>query len=128
MRLLLDTHTLLWFLREPHLLPPRLLEALTSEQNEAYVSIASLWEIAIKASLNKLNLPRPYEELFPHAVTDSGLHLLPIRPAHIAGICLLPHHHRDPFDRLLIAQAMTENMTLASCDSHFAAYGVPLIW
>jgi PIN domain nuclease of toxin-antitoxin system len=128
MRLLLDTHTLLWFLREPHLLSPRLLNTITSEETEAFVSIASLWEIAIKTSLNKLSLPKPYEELFPQAVTDSGLQLLPIRPAHIACICQLPHHHRDPFDRLLIAQAMAENMTLASCDSHFAAYGVPLIW
>lgn len=126
--MLRDTHTLLWFLREPHMLTPRLLEALTSGQNEAHVSIASLWEIAIKASLNKLSLPRPYEELFPQAVTDSGLHLLSISPAHIAGICQLPHHHRDPFDRLLIAQAIAENMTLASCDPHFAAYGVPVIW
>lgn len=128
MKLLLDTHTLLWFLREPQLLPPRVLKAIMAADTEAGVSMTSLWEIAIKAALNKLHLPKPYEELFPQAVTDSGLSLLPIQPDHIAVVSRLPQHHRDPFDRLLIAQAMVEGMTLVSCDEHFPAYGVPLLW
>ena len=128
MRLLLDTHTLLWFLREPHLLPPRVLAAITAPETEAFVSMASLWEIAIKTSLNKLYLPKPYDDLFPRSVPESGLALLPIEATHLTGLCRLPHHHRDPFDRLLIAQAMAEGMTLVSCDRHFESYGVPLLW
>lgn len=128
MRLLLDTHTLLWFLRQPHVLPPKVLEVITDPGTDAVVSLLSLWEIAIKSGLNKLYLPKPYDELFPQSVTDSGLSLLPIEPTHLAVLSRLPQHHRDPFDRLLIAQAMAEGMTLASCDKHFPAYGVPLLW
>ena len=128
MKLLLDTHTLLWFLREPHLLPPKALAAITAADTEAFVSMASLWEIAIKAGLNKLYLPKPYDELFPQSVPDSGLSLLSIQAAHIAVVSRLPQHHRDPFDRLLIAQAQVEGMTLVSCDPEFPAYGVPVLW
>lgn len=128
MKLLLDTHTLLWFLRDPDLLPPKIVEQIQDSGTEAAVSIASLWEIAIKVSLNKLNLPGEYEDLFPHAVTESGLSLLSIEPRHLAVARRLPLIHRDPFDRLLIAQAKAEGMTLVSRDSNFAAYNIPLLW
>lgn len=128
MKFLLDTHTLLWFLREPDRLPPRVREVIEDAGQEAAVSLASLWEIAIKVSLNKLCLPKPYEELFPQSVPDSGLSLLPIEPRHLVKVSQLPFHHRDPFDRLLIAQAQVEKLTLITCDPEFAAYDVPLLW
>jgi len=128
MRLLLDTHALLWFLREPEKLPPQVLEEIESAGRGAVVSVATLWEIAIKASLKKLYLPKEYDELFPHAVPDSGLSLLGIEPQHINAVSRLAWHHRDPFDRLLIAQAQLEQLTLVSCDPQFSAYGISLLW
>ena len=128
MKFLLDTHTLLWFLRDPQLLPPKVLEVIEAAGMDAAVSVVSLWEIAIKVSLNKLNLPKPYEELFPHSVPDSGLSLLSIEPSHLVPLSQLPFHHRDPFDRLLIAQAKVEKLTLITCDPEFAAYDVQLLW
>jgi PIN domain nuclease of toxin-antitoxin system len=128
MKLLLDTHALLWFLREPHYLPPAVLAAIVAAGNDAAVSMASLWEIAIKVSLNKLWLPKNYDELFPQSVSDSGLSLLLIQPAHLAAVSRLPLHHRDPFDRLLVAQAMVEGLTLVSLDKHLTAYGAPVLW
>ena len=128
MRLLLDTHVLLWFLREPEKLPPQTLDAIEEAGAEEGVSLACLWEIAIKVSLNKLHLPKGYEELFPHSVSESGLSLVSIEPRHLAAVSKLPFHHRDPFDRLLIAQALVEGLTVVSGDSAFSAYGVPVLW
>jgi PIN domain nuclease of toxin-antitoxin system len=128
MRLLLDTHALLWFLREPEKLPPQVLEKIECAGGGAAVSVATLWEIAIKASLKKLYLPKEYDELFPQSVPDSGLSLLGIEPQHINAVSRLPWHHRDPFDRLLIAQAQVEQLTLVTCDPQFSAYGVPILW
>lgn len=128
MKLLLDTHALLWFLREPEKLRPEVVEAIESAGTDAAVSIATLWEIAIKVSLNKLYLPKEYEELFPDAVPDSGLSLLPVESRHLAAVRRLPFHHRDPFDRLLIAQAQVEGLTLVSSDPRFPGYGVALLW
>lgn len=128
MRLLLDTHTLLWFLREPKRLPSKVIEEIESAGEDAAVSVASLWEIAIKVSLNKLHLPKEYEELLPQAVPESGLSLLPIEPRHLAAVRRLPFHHRDPFDRLLVAQAQVEGLALVSRDPRFPPYGIPLIW
>lgn len=128
MKLLLDTHTLLWFLREPEKLPPRTLEEIEAAGRDAAVSVATLWEIAIKVSLNKLYLPKEYEDLFPHAAPESGLSLLSIEPRHLAVVRRLPFHHRDPFDHLLIAQAQADGLTLVSRDPRFPACGVPLLW
>ena len=128
MRLLLDTHALLWFLREPEKLPSPVKEGIAAAGHEAFVSVGSLWEIAIKSSLGKLNLPKPYDQLFPGSVTDSGLTLLSIEPPHLSALSRLPWHHRDPFDRLLIAQGQVEGLTLVSGDQHFPAYGIPLLW
>jgi PIN domain nuclease of toxin-antitoxin system len=125
---LLDTHVLLWFLREPAKLSSHVLATIESAGTQAAVSVASLWEIAIKTSLNKLSLPKPFDELFPGSVTESGLALLGILPNHIAAVSRLPFHHRDPFDRLLIAQAQTEELTVITADTAFAAYGIPLLW
>ncbi len=128
MKYLLDTHTLLWFVREPEKLPPRVLETIEDAGIEAAASMASLWEIAIKVSLDKLNLPKPFDELFPHSVPDSGLSLLSIEPRHLNMVSRLPLYHRDPFDRLLIAQAQADDLILVTLDPKFPAYGVSLLW
>lgn len=127
MRLLLDTHVLLWFLREPHKLSAKAHHAITSSPY-VVVSMVSLWEIAIKVSLNKLQIPKAYDELFPQSLNDSGLQLLSIEPSHLSALVHLPWHHRDPFDRLLVSQAIVENLDLVSADAGLGQYGVPLLW
>jgi len=119
MSLLLDTHAALWFFQADSRLPASTRERTEDAGLAAHVSVASLWEIAIKVSLHKLTLPGEFETLFPSSVPQSGLTLLPIAVAHIAAVLRLEHHHRDPFDRLLIAHAKTEGLMLVSCDPHF---------
>jgi PIN domain nuclease of toxin-antitoxin system len=128
MRLLLDTHALLWFLEDSPRLNPRAKAAIEYSGNEALVSLASLWEIAIKSKLGKLELTEPFQVLFPAQLDINGFAQLPIQVAHLHELERLPEVHRDPFDRLLIAQARTENLTLVSADRHYSAYGVPLLW
>ena len=128
MSLLLDTHAALWFFQADLRLPAATRDRIEEAGTSAHVSIASLWEIAIKVSLNKLTLPGEFETLFPSSVAESGLTLLPISVPHLATVRRLEHHHRDPFDRLLIAQAKVEAMTLVTCGPHFPVYGVPLLW
>jgi len=128
MKLLLDTHALLWFLREPAKLPADVLREIQLAGPDAMVSMGSLWEIAVKSSLGKLELPDSFDKLFPQSVFDSGLSLLPIEPSHFTAVNQLPWHHRDPFDRLLIAQAKVEHLTLVSRDGCFSAYAVPRLW
>ena len=89
MKYLLDTHALLWFLHGTHPLPPAVLQTIEDAGSDAVVSLASLWEIAIKVSINKLALPKPFDELFPHSVPDSGLTLLPIEPRHLIAVSRL---------------------------------------
>jgi len=128
MSLLLDTHAALWFFQADSRLPASARERIEEAGSDAHVSMASLWEIAIKVSLNKLTLPGEFETLFPSSIAESGLALLPISVAHLATVRRLEHHHRDPFDRLLIAKAKIEGMTVVTCDPHFPAYSVPLLW
>lgn len=128
MRLLLDTHVVLWFLRGDLEVPLAVRALVRNRANLVYVSVASLWEIAIKVSRQKLVLPRRYEDLFPTSLEPAGFDLLPISVTHVTGILSLPHHHRDPFDRLLVAQAVEENMTLVTCDAKLAAYPVKTFW
>lgn len=128
MRLLLDTHALLWFCEGSSELSSSAKDAMEDSSNQCFVSHASAWEIAIKLSLHKLHLDMGYEELFPTSVLTNGFHILDQTFAHYQELLALPFHHRDPFDRLLIAQARKENMTLVSCDRVFPAYDVPILW
>lgn len=128
MRLLLDSHAFLWFLEGSALLGANARKAIEDASNSKYVSHATAWEIAIKVSLRKLELAVSYEELFPGAVDANGFEVLQPDYSHFHELLKLPFHHRDPFDRLLIAQAKSEGMTLVSCDSQFAAYGIPVLW
>jgi len=127
MNLLLDTHTLLWFLTDSPKLPSNVRDALKDLSNPTFVSMVSLWEVALKHSLGRLELHAEPERFFD-LVEESGFRLLPIDPAHILGMTRLTLHHQDPFDRLLIAQAQFERLTLVSKDSMFSRYDVPLLW
>lgn len=119
MRALLDTHLLLWALRNDAALSRRARSAIEGS-SAVFVSVASLWEIAIKASLGKLRLDT---HGLPGAVRRAGFDMLPIELAHVWRIQGLPHHHRDPFDRMLVAQAAVEELVLLTADGALTAYG-----
>ncbi|HEY6837101.1 MAG TPA: type II toxin-antitoxin system VapC family toxin [Geobacteraceae bacterium] len=128
MRLLLDTHTFLWWVADDPSLSRPARKAIADARNECLVSLASCWELSIKCSLGKLRLSQPVERFIPEEMTVNGFHLLPIEFRHVAKVEALPFHHRDPFDRLLVAQALTEKLTLVSADETLARYGVKRIW
>jgi len=128
MRLLLDTHALLWFCEGNASLSLAARSAMEDRANERYVSHVSAWEVAIKLALGKLTSSVPYEDLFPGVLVPNGFVMLPSDLAHYRTLLQLPMHHRDPFDRLLVAQAKTEGLTLVSCDSNLGLYSVPLLW
>jgi PIN domain nuclease of toxin-antitoxin system len=127
MKLLLDTHALLWFLDDSPALSARAKAAIEHPDTETRVSVASLWEITIKSNLGKLDLSEPFPTLFPAQLDINGFIQLPVHLRHLYELECLPRHHRDPFDRLLIAQARTENLTLVSRDTHFASYHVAVL-
>ena len=128
MRLLLDTHTLIWFITDDTKLSATALRLIEDGNNAASVSIASLWEIAIKMNLGKLLAGEDFASLFPSQLTGNAIDLMPIEVSHTARVATLPLHHRDPFDRLLIAQALQENLPIISADTAFDAYGVRRLW
>jgi PIN domain nuclease of toxin-antitoxin system len=122
-RLLLDTHVFLWWRERSPRLEEEALRAIAGA-DVVLVSAASAWEIAIKSALGKLRLPGPLEP----AVEESGFSRLPIEFRHAAAVEALPPHHGDPFDRMLIAQALVEGLTLVTHDRHFDPYRVPVLW
>jgi len=128
MRLLLDTHTFLWWINNDPLLSDSARIAISSERNECFLSLASCWELAIKASIGKLRLTKPVERFIPEELTANDFQLLSIDFRHIAKVETLPFHHRDPFDRLLVAQVLTEKMTIISADDMLSEYGVKRLW
>ena len=128
MKLLLDTHALLWFSEGNPALSAAARAAIEEPANERFVSHASAWEIAIKSSIGKLKLLDSYETMFPGVLLANGFKFLSPNFNHYFALLRLDIHHRDPFDRMLIAQALAEGMTLVSCDPHMAPYGVPLLW
>ncbi len=127
MRLLLDTHTLLWHRDGSNRLSQRTKALIAGPGNQVFISIATLWEISIKRSLGKLKTPRTPMELLT-IYKAGGAELLPISPEHVMAVERLPWHHRDPFDRMLIAQAQTEGLTLITKDEMFQNYDVPQLW
>jgi PIN domain nuclease of toxin-antitoxin system len=128
MKLLLDTHTLLWFIAGSPSLSADARTSIEDRANEKLVSIASIWETAIKVSIGKMTLSAPFGDLFPHQLQINGFDLLPIKIGHAATVTALPFHHRDPFDRLLAAQTIEEKLTLVSADDIFDGYGVTRLW
>ena len=127
MNLLLDTHTLIWFGENDPLLSTAARKAIESKDNQCFVSIISYWEIAIKTSLGKLNLAFPLSEVI-RKTEQAGINTLPVTTAHVLKVAQLPFVHRDPFDRLLIAQALTEQYSFVSNEALFDQYGVSRIW
>jgi PIN domain nuclease of toxin-antitoxin system len=128
MKLLLDAHTLLWFLAGSDRLSGKALACIQDTRNLVFVRAATLWEIGIKDSLGKLTLPEPFEQLFPDRLSAANILMLPILVPHLHLHRKLPFHHNDPFDRLVIAQALADDFTLISCDGDFPPYGVKLLW
>ncbi|MEP7184185.1 MAG: type II toxin-antitoxin system VapC family toxin [Betaproteobacteria bacterium] len=121
MRLLLDTHILLWALGQPKRLPAAALPLLEDPANDVLFSAASIWEIAIKSQIGRADFAASAERI-AHAASESGFVELPIRAEHCARTATLPFHHRDPFDRLLIAQAQAEPARLLTVDAQLAPY------
>ena len=128
MRLLLDTHAFLWWINNDSSLSQPARSAISSELNECYLSLASCWELAIKASIGKLQLTKSLDLFIPEELEANDFRLLSIDFMHIAKVETLPFHHRDPFDRLLAAQALSEKMTLISADMVLSEYGVKRLW
>ena len=128
MTLLLDTHAFLWFILDDPKLSEDAKKLISDGDNMALVSPATYWEIAIKISIGKYALPEPYAVFMERELSMNDFTILPIEPKHTAVLTKLPFHHRDPFDRLLIAQAVTEAIPLVSIDSRFDAYPVSRLW
>jgi PIN domain nuclease of toxin-antitoxin system len=127
-KVLADTHALVWFALADPRLSAIARAVLADPSNEILVSPASYWEIAVKVHLGKWQLAQPYPDLIDSLWTVYGFHILPILPDHTARLIGLANHHGDPFDRLLAVQALAEGVSLVSADPVFDLYGVPRIW
>ena len=128
MKLLLDTHAFLWWVEGTPPLGRRARAAVADPDNEVLFSIASSWELAIKLSLGKLRLTHRLDRFIPEQLALNGFSLLAVELRHVVGVADLPFHHRDPFDRLLAAQALQEQLAIVSTDRVFRRYGVTVIW
>jgi PIN domain nuclease of toxin-antitoxin system len=127
-KLLLDTHIFLWFIAGHQRLSLAARNLIEDDANQPYLSIASLWEMAIKLSLGKLSLGQPFEQLISQQLRLNGIELLPIAVEHVNQVVTMPFHHRDPFDRLLVAQAMVEQIPIVSADEAFKPYEIKRLW
>jgi PIN domain nuclease of toxin-antitoxin system len=128
MRLLLDTHAFLWWVAGSRDLARKARSAVGSGRNECFVSIASGWEIAIKVSLGTLKIDGALDRFLPEQLAANSFQPLPIELKHCARVAALPFHHRDPFDRLLVAQALEDGLAIVTADSVFTKYGVERVW
>ena len=127
-RVLLDSHAFLWALGGSELLGSQVREALDDANTEVWQSAGTVWELGIKVALGRLYVPMPLREMVRLAVVEAGVRVLDVTPEHALRAAELPLHHRDPFDRMLVAQAVAGALTLASRDRKLARYGLPLIW
>jgi len=127
MRLLLDTHTIIWHVENDSRLPNPIRQKIDDGSNEVYVSVISLWEISIKSRQRKLDWNRSLVDTV-RILRDYGFYFLEVNLAHILQLDTLEQHHKDPFDRMLIAQAVAEDFALVGCDDAFDAYGVRRLW
>lgn len=124
----MDTHALLWLITDDSRLSPKAREAFLDPENRLYFSAAGFWEISIKMSLGKLSLAPGWLETIRDEMAANTIQWLPVEMAHCAELTKLPFHHRDPFDRMLIAQAIVEKMQILSRDRQFADYGIMHAW
>ncbi len=128
MKLILDTHAFIWWDSDPTRLPSDALEALQDQESLVMLSVASVWEMQIKSQLGRLTLDLPLAEIVRTQTSINGIQLLPVELEHVLALDALPQHHRDPFDRILVAQATAEDAVLVSGDSKLSRYAVQLIW
>lgn len=128
MSYLMDTHTFLWFVNADSRLSLTAKSLLEKTNDDIYLSVASAWEIAIKVSLKKLSIPTPVADFMTTQLKVNHFQTLPITPAHLGVLATLPFHHRDPFDRLIIAQSMAEQLSIIGKDEAFDLYRVTRIW
>ena len=128
MRLLLDTHALLWWVADAPRLSRRARAAIAAPGNECLVSAATAWELAIKVSLGKLKVDGDLARFLGEQLAVNRFRSLPVEVSHAVRVARLPFHHRDPFDRLLAAQALEEGATVVSADAVFTRYGVKRVW
>jgi PIN domain nuclease of toxin-antitoxin system len=128
MRLLLDTHVFIWWASAPEKLSAKALTACQDRDNSLVLSVASIGEMQIKLQLGKLELTSSLKELVERQQQMNDLQLLPVQLPHVLALSDLPPHHKDPFDRLIVAQANVENLILISADRRIADYAVQLVW
>ena len=127
MNLLIDTHIFIWLLVASSRLPDSVCAVLANRRNTVYLSVASTWEMAIKVGVGKLDLPPNLQDWLPAELDAADIRLLPIYLEHALGVETLPRHHRDPFDRLIVAQAILEGLTVVTADRTFGLYDVPIL-
>jgi PIN domain nuclease of toxin-antitoxin system len=130
MKVLLDTHTFIWWDadKKPGRLSSKAFDILSDSSNTLIVSLATIWEIQIKVQLGKLTLATPLADILKQQQQTNGIELFPVNVTHILALEALPHYHRDPFDRILIAQSVVENISLISKDPVFTQYSIPILW
>ena len=128
MNILLDTHALLWLITGDKRLSKTSMKIFLNTDNRLYFSIISLWEICIKKSLDKISLKNNWLDIIQEEMKTNSIQWLPVEVHHCAKVIELPFYHRDPFDRMLIAQAMTEDLSILSRDNRFSAYDIKCIW
>ena len=128
MRLLLDTHAFLWFFTDDPLLSAAAKALIADPTNEILVSPASYWEVAIKISLGKYPMSVPFDEFWTEGIDGNGFVILPIRLPHATVLSSLPMHHKDPFDRMIISQAIAEQIPVVTVDTAFHSYSVTRLW
>jgi len=127
MDLLLDTHAFIWFISGDTALPQKVVDAIKNVENKCFISIASLWEIAIKSSLKKLELKSDFNRITDQ-LADNDIEILPITFEHLQRALTLEFHHRDPFDRIIISQGLVERLIIVSKDEHFPSYTDRILW
>jgi len=127
MHFLLDTHTFIWFINGDTSLPPDTAGKIKNIENKCFISIASIWEIAIKTSLGKLELRSGFDQIQSFLV-ENAIEILPLTFPHIQRLNNLDFHHRDPFDRIIIAQSIVERLTVITKDEHFGKYHCEVLW
>lgn len=128
MRILLDTHAFLWWVTDSDELSRRARRLIGDGRNEIFFSAVSAWEIVIKSKLRRVTLPEDAERCIPEQLEQNAFEVLPVRLRHALRVAALPDVHRDPFDRLLVAQALTEELSILSKDPNLAGYSVRVLW
>lgn len=127
MELLLDTHAFIWFIDGDNSLPEKAVNTIKEINNKCFISIASLWEIAIKLSLKKIELKSGFNKINDF-LAENDIDILPITFDHLQKLLELPYHHRDPFDRIIISQGLSENFTIVTKDKEFESYTEKILW